>query len=95
MSKELLQQEPELQKKVMEIIKEASNITTEIELKQGSVKDIKARAKTEFGIDGKLFGKLFKLYHNQAREQFEEENTEVLEIYDMLVAPPKPTVGTV
>lgn len=85
MSKEFLEQSPEVAKQVMELIKDTSNITTMLEGEKAKLKDNKDRAKKEFGIDGKTFNKLFKLYHNQAREQFEEENTELLEIYDVIV----------
>jgi len=85
MSKEFLAQSPEVAKEVMELIKDTSNITTMLEGEKAKLKDNKARAKKEFGIDGKTFGKLFKLYHLQAREQFEEENTELLEMYDVIV----------
>lgn len=84
MSIELLEQNPDLAKKVNELIKEASNVRTEIDIKQGSFKDIKTKAKTDYGIDGKTFGKLFKLYHEQARDQFEEENNDLVRLYDLI-----------
>ncbi|QDH49149.1 transcriptional regulator [Pantoea phage Phynn] len=89
MSKEFLQQNPEVARQVFDLVKEASNVKTMIETQQGHLKDIKARAKSEYGIDGKTFGKLFGLYHNQAREQFEEENQDILEQYDLITAPAK------
>ncbi|QFR55916.1 dsDNA binding protein late transcription [Yersinia phage JC221] len=85
MSKEFLELNPDVAKQVMDLIKDTSNITTMLEGEKAKIKDNKARAKTEFGIDGKMFGKLFKLYHNQAREQYEEENNELIEMYDVIV----------
>lgn len=85
MSKEFLDANPEVAKQVMDLIKDQSNITTMLEGEKAKLKDNKTRAKTEFGIDGKTFNQLFKLYHNQARDQYEEEKTEILDIYDVIV----------
>lgn len=90
MSTEFLQENPEVAKKVLDLIKETSNVTTMIEAKREDLKNIKTKAKTEYGIDGKTFNKLFKLYHNQARDQYEEEQNELLDMYDAITAPPKP-----
>lgn len=84
MSKEFLEMNPDVAKEVKALIKEASNIKTQSEILAGSFKDVKSKAKTDYGIDGKTFGKLFKLYHEQARESFEEENNELLEMYDVI-----------
>lgn len=48
------------------------------------MKDIKSKAKTDYGIDGKTFTKLFNLYHNQARNEFEEQNNELVQLYDVI-----------
>ena len=84
MSVEFLQTNPDVAKQVKELIKEASNVKTQVEIFNGTFKDIKSKAKNDFGIDGKTFGKLFKLYHEQARTAFEEENNELIELYDMI-----------
>lgn len=84
MSKEYLETNPDVAKQLFDLIKDTSNITTLIEGERAKIKDNKTRAKTEFGIDGKTFGKLLKLYHNQARDQYEEENTELVEMYDVV-----------
>lgn len=47
MSVELLQENPDIAKAVKELIKEASNVKTQIEHFQGSFKDIKSKAKTD------------------------------------------------
>lgn len=84
MSVEFLQTNPDVAKQVKELIKEDLNVKTQVEIFNGTFKDIKSKAKTDFGIDGKTFGKLFKLYHEQARTAFEEENNELIELYDMI-----------
>ncbi|ADJ55351.1 transcriptional regulator [Escherichia phage RB16] len=84
MSIELLQENPEIAKAIKDMIKEASNVKTQIEIHQGTLKDIKSKAKTDYGIDGKTFSKLFNLYHNQARTEFEEQNNELIELYDVI-----------
>lgn len=84
MSVEFLKENPDVAKAVKALIKDASNIKTQIELQQGSLKDIKSRAKTDYGLDGKTFNKLFTLYHQQAREEFENQNNELVELYDTI-----------
>lgn len=84
MSVELLQENPDIAKAVKDLIKEASNVKTQVEIHQGTLKDIKSKAKTDYGIDGKTFNKLFTLYHNQARNEFEEQNNELVQLYDVI-----------
>lgn len=84
MSVEFLKENPDVAKAVKALIKDASNIKTQIELQQGSLKDIKSKAKTDYGLDGKTFNKLFTLYHQQAREEFENQNNELVELYDTI-----------
>ena len=64
------------------LIKEASDQKTIQEAYGDKIKEIKKRAKEELGVDGKMWGILFKLYHQQQREQFEEERDEAVELYD-------------
>lgn len=84
MSLEMLEQNPDIAKQVWNLVVESSNAKTELELKQGSLKDMKARAKTEFGVSGKEFTTLLNLYHNQARDEFEESKNEILNVYDTI-----------
>jgi len=65
-----------------QLIKEASDQKTIQEAYGDKIKEIKKRAKEELGVDGKMWGILFKLYHQQQREQFEEERDEAVELYD-------------
>lgn len=63
-------------------IREASNHKVHIEAHNDAIKEIKDRAKKELGVDGKMFGKLLKVYHKNERDQFENENSEVIDLYD-------------
>ena len=65
-----------------QLIKEASDQKTIQEAYGDKIKEIKKRAKEELGVDGKMWGILFKLYHQQQREQFEEERDEAVKLYD-------------
>ena len=66
------------------LIEEASDNLLTIESYQTLIKDIRDRAKDELGVDSKLFNKILKLRHKEIREQFENENDEVLSLYDEL-----------
>lgn len=65
-----------------QLIKEASDQKTIQEAYGDKIKEIKQRAKEELGVDGKMWGILFKLYHQQQRETFEAERDEAVELYD-------------
>lgn len=64
------------------LIEEASDHMLTIEGFQDLIKDIKSRAKDELGVDGKMFGKLLRIRHKEIRESFENENEEVIDLYD-------------
>lgn len=63
-------------------IKSASDAKLKMEGYADEIKDLKDKAKTELGVDGKMFNQLFSLYHKGTRERFEDEKTEVVELYD-------------
>jgi uncharacterized protein (UPF0335 family) len=65
-------------------IKNASDVKIKIEAYNDEIKDIKDRAKEELGVDGKMFNQVFSLYHKGTRERFEDEKTEVVELYDTI-----------
>lgn len=67
-----------------QLIKSASDTKLKMEAYGDEIKDIKDRAKTELGVDGKMFNQLFSLYHKGTRERFEDEKTEVVELYDTI-----------
>lgn len=63
-------------------IEEAVIAKEKISLYQGSLKDIKDRAKDELGIKPKLFNKILAIHFKRNRDEVEEENEELMEIYD-------------
>ena len=69
-------------KDLKDCIREASDHMVHIESHKEGIKAIKDRVKDELGVDGKLFGKLLKIYHKQERDTFENESSEVVETYD-------------
>lgn len=68
--------------RLQEIITEASNLRTIQESYAEKVKEQRNIAITECGVDGKLFNQLFRIYHKQEREQFEDAADEVTSVYD-------------
>lgn len=68
------------------LIEEASDHRLTIEGFQDLIKDIKGRAKDELGVDSKMFNKLLNIRHKEIRESFENENEEVIELYDTVFA---------
>lgn len=67
-----------------QLIKSASDTKLKMEAYADEIKDIKDRAKVELGVDGKMFNQIFSLYHKGTRERFEDEKTEVVELYDTI-----------
>lgn len=71
------------------LIKEASDHLLQAESFRTKMKDARDTAKVELGVDGKLFNQLLKIYHKDAREVYEAEKDEVVELYDSIF-PVKP-----
>lgn len=67
-----------------EIIDDICDNLLQISVRQDMVKGKKADAKKATGIDSKQLTKLIKMRFDQTRERFENENNEVLEIYDAI-----------
>lgn len=65
------------------LIKDASANKLKAESFMDLAKDSAAKAK-KLGIEPKRFGQLLALYHKGTRDRFEDENTEVVEIYDSI-----------
>lgn len=63
-------------------IEEAVVAKDKIALFQGSLKDIKTRAKDELGIKPAQFNKVLALRFKRNRDEVEEANEEIIEIYD-------------
>lgn len=70
--------------RLQEIITEASNLKTMQESYAEKIKEQRNIAVTECGVDGKLFNQLFRIYHKQEREQFEDSADEVTSAYDQI-----------
>ncbi|AJD82055.1 double-stranded DNA binding protein [Yersinia phage vB_YenM_TG1] len=69
----------ELQK----LIKDSSDQKIKSEGFLQIVKDNVAKAK-ELGIEAKKFNQLLNIYHKGIRERFEDEKTEVVDLYDSI-----------
>lgn len=67
-----------------EMISDICDNMTSIQGFQELIKGKKADAKAATGIDSKQLTKLIKIKFDETRERFEEENNEVLEIYDII-----------
>lgn len=63
-------------------IKNASDAKLKMEGYAGEIAELRQKAKAELGVDTKMFNQLFGLYHKGTRERFEDEKTEVVELYD-------------
>ncbi|MGL5581644.1 MAG: hypothetical protein ACRDCE_11865 [Cetobacterium sp.] len=66
----------------------ASAIEThrEMDLYRGTMRDIKKDVKDELSIPVKQFNALVKMRMQGTRDEFEEENEEMLELYDRIYA---------
>lgn len=71
---------------VEHLIRQCSDHKCIAESANEAFKDLKKQAKDEFGVDSKLFGQLFKIYHKDQREKFEDESEEVISVYDSIFA---------
>lgn len=69
---------------LQEMIKDASNQKTIMEGYAEKIKEIKKRAKEECGVDTKMFNDLFRIYHKQERERFEDDKDQVVDAYDQI-----------
>lgn len=64
------------------LIEEASDDLLTIEGYRDHIKELRDRAKEELGVEGKMFNNLLRIHHKRARESFESEKDEVVELYD-------------
>lgn len=65
-------------------IKECSDHLAIIEGARTAMKEIKKHCKEELGVEPKLFQAMLNLYHQDARDKFEDEKEDILEIYDAI-----------
>lgn len=68
--------------RLAELIKSASDTKLKIEGYTDEIKELRTTAKDEIGVDTKMFNQLFAIYHKGTRERFEDEKTEVVDMYD-------------
>lgn len=64
------------------LIRQASDHKAIAESATEAIGELKRQAKDELGVDSKMFGNLFKMYHKDQREEFEDQNEEVIAVYD-------------
>lgn len=69
--------------KIKNMIKEVVNHNTIISGYKDQVKEIRDAAK-EAGVETKLFNKLVKIYEKDEREKIENENTDLIDLYDTI-----------
>lgn len=68
-------------KRLEGLLKEASNAKFQIESLNTIIKDQRDAAK-DIGIPAKHFNQLLKIYHKDQRDDFEDTNMEILDVYD-------------
>jgi hypothetical protein len=87
MSENLLMEYLSDEKEIAEflsVIKDMSNIQTQIEAHQDYIKEAKTGLKENYEVPLKIINLVFKLYHTQkAREYFESQN-DVRDLYETL-----------
>ncbi|MGL4523799.1 MAG: hypothetical protein ACRCWQ_14725 [Bacilli bacterium] len=65
-------------------IADAIAVHVELDLIRGSLKDVKDMMKEETGVPVKQFNQLVAMRRQNNRDEIEEQNEEVLELYDRL-----------
>lgn len=69
-------------KKLAELIRQASDVKTKIEILNDEIKAIKDTAKEELGLEPKKMAKLITMYHKKTRAEDEALAEELVDIYD-------------
>lgn len=67
-----------------DFIKQASDHKAIAEGATDAIKEIRTRAREELGVEPKDFNDMFKLYHKDQREEFENKSEEIIEMYDAI-----------
>lgn len=65
-------------------IKECSDHMAIIEGARTAINEIKKHAREELGVDGKDFNRMLSIFHKDQREKFENENSDLLVMYDAI-----------
>ncbi|MGL5307930.1 MAG: hypothetical protein ACRC9Y_17660 [Aeromonas veronii] len=69
-------------KDLVPYVNEALVIREKMDILRGQMKDIKTAAKDALGIKPKQFNQVLNIRHARNRQVVEEQNEEILEIYD-------------
>lgn len=75
-----LPSDPELRRKIRELVKEAADIMTMIAAQREALKDAKARAVEELEVPKKILNKMIKAFYNQDFPLISQEN-EMFELF--------------
>lgn len=67
-----------------QMLEEAVEVKTKMQLYVESIKDIRTRAKEELGLEPKKFNALLKLMFNQSKDEFAAEADELIDLYDQV-----------
>lgn len=67
-----------------DFIKQSSDHKAIAESAVDAIKEIRKRAQEELGVKPKDFNDMFKLYHKDQREEFENKSEEIIELYDAI-----------
>lgn len=67
-----------------QMLEEAVEVKSKMQLYAESIKDIRTRAKEELGLEPKKFNALLKLMFNQSKDEFAAEADELIDLYDQV-----------
>lgn len=83
MAKEKVEFNPQLHGDQLEhCIKTCSDHMAIIEGAREAINELKKHSRDELGVDGKDFNRMLTIYHKDQREKFENENSDLLGMYD-------------
>ena len=82
MSEYVIPSTPEDRKRLAGMFREISNSLTRIEAERDLIKEIKANIKDEFELPTKVINLLAKLYHEQSKDEYFDEQSEIETLYE-------------
>jgi archaellum component FlaC len=87
MSNVILPSSPEDRKKIMGAVQEISNAMTRIEAERDLIKEILADVEDKFELPKKYTRKVAKIYHKQNISQIQQEQEDLVTIYETVTKP--------
>lgn len=87
MSNVMLPSSPEDRKKIMGAVQEISNALTRIESERDLIKEILADVEDKFKLPKKYTRKVAKIYHKQNMSQVQQEQEDLVTIYETVTKP--------